>query len=108
MTLDINTHEVVWGRKRQHLSPQEFTIAKLLFEAPGRIVEHRRVTDALYGHRYDGGAEDPDQIRKVLMCILRRKLRSIGWPGHIATVWAVGYRAVPPIRLSRANMKEAS
>ena len=98
MTLDPDTHELVWRGRREHLSPQEFALAALLFAQPGKLVSHGRIFAELYVDPIDGGPLWFRALVRVLIYHLRRKLKVIGWPGSINSIASVGYRVAPPDR----------
>ena len=73
------TYQLKYDGRTIHLSRSEGAILSRL--ASGRSVPMRDVIDSLYGHREDGGPDDPENTIKVMACKLRKKL--VGSPIQI-------------------------
>jgi DNA-binding response OmpR family regulator len=87
LTLDPQTHEVIWRDTCVSLTPTEFRILYLLATNPGRVVPSSRIYTYVWGSQ---GA-DANALRSHVSH-LRRKLEVCGEePGTILSVPAVGY-----------------
>ena len=98
MNINPDRRDAEYGGRAVHLSPQEYKLASLLFAHPSRIVGYDTIIAGFYRDDPNGGAMDAHNVRKVIVCALRRKLRAIGWPGTISTIWHTGYRADVPVK----------
>ena len=70
------------------LTKMEARLMRALAEKPDRMVSKSALMDAMY---FDRAEEAEPKIVDVLVCRIRRKLRSSPWT--IETVWGQGYRA---------------
>jgi DNA-binding response OmpR family regulator len=87
--LTINlTLKTVWvGENQVALTPKEYDLLAILAENQGELVPNPGIMDILYP-----GDESPEeQMPKVLVCKIRKKLGPYG-PHYIETVWGKGYR----------------
>jgi DNA-binding response OmpR family regulator len=73
------------------LTPKEYELLCLLFQAPGKTFTRDELLDRVWGPEYVGETRRVDlQISR-----LRNKLARPGKPALIASVWGVGYRFSP-------------
>jgi two-component system OmpR family response regulator len=83
ITMDCETHEVVYRGKSLFLSVREFALLHSLTEHPGRILSRSQIEQRLYG----GNEEIESNVVEVLIHALRKKfdneiirnVRGIGW-----------------------------
>lgn len=73
-----------------HLTPKEFDLLVLFARSPERVLTHRTLMKAIWGHAY----EAPEGLR-VLVGQLRRKIERDPSHAYIQTEPWVGYRFVP-------------
>ena len=70
------------------LSEGEFQLLELLWLRRGSVVTKEMFLDHLYG---DGDGPTGTKIIEVRVCKIRRRLRDIGAPDPIETIWGRGY-----------------
>lgn len=79
VAVDADRRRITRGPAAATLTPSEFTVFDLIWRQRGRtggVARFRALTEALYGHRADGGP-DTDPLR-VFVCRLRRALLPLG------------------------------
>jgi two-component system KDP operon response regulator KdpE len=87
--IDLATRRVSVRGKEMRLTPKEFDLLLFLARHPNRVIEHRRLLDAVWG---EGSREHPEYLR-VFVGQLRKKLeREPSTPRYLATEPWVGYR----------------
>lgn len=84
--LDIESHELIIGDKRQSLTPLEFGVIQHLLQKKGKAVSRSELLRDVWGTRYEGGSNVVDAVIRGL----RRKLANQA--SCIETVTGVGYR----------------
>ena len=86
--LDTRTFSLKHGNKGARLSPQQYIIMS-------KLMTMKRVSlDALIRAIYptpDQEAGDGEGVVRVQICALRGKLKAIGSPWTIETMWGFGY-----------------
>ena len=82
--------EIDWGRG--HFTRQETKLISFLFARIGKAIARDTLLSAMYWER-PGFEADPKSI-DIWICKLRRKLRDLGEPYSIETVWGFGLRMV--------------
>ena len=89
LEVDIERHEVRYGKERVQLRPKEFDLLALLSRHPGRVFQRSELLDLVWGYDFPGYTRTVD----VHVQQLREKLgaANIKEPS-IQTVWGVGYR----------------
>ena len=83
ITLDLATHEMIYGEQSRILSAREFALMRALMERPGIILSRAQLEERLYGW----GEEVESNALDVLIHSLRkrfdkdiiRNLRGAGW-----------------------------
>lgn len=73
------------------LTKGEARIVGVMFKADG-VATRQRLFAAMYADDPNGGPDDPDNVLKVMVYRIRRKL--VPSRMSIETVWGVGYRLV--------------
>jgi two-component system OmpR family response regulator len=74
------------------LTPTQFKLVEPLFARPGRLVSYTALEDHLYAGQAAGGPDDARSAVKVQICLIRRKLKTVGARNLIVTVFGLGYR----------------
>ncbi|HMJ40392.1 MAG TPA: response regulator transcription factor [Verrucomicrobiae bacterium] len=89
LEVDLERHEVRYGKSKVQLRPKEFDLLALLARHPGRVFQRSELLDLVWGYDFPGYTRTVDvHVQQV-----REKLAgaSITDPS-IQTVWGVGYR----------------
>src|SRR6185295_5390958 len=87
--VDLATRRVYVGGLEKRLTPKEFDLFVYLARRPNRVIEHRRLLEAVWG---ESSREHPEYLR-VFVGQLRKKLeRDPAVPRYLATEPWVGYR----------------
>jgi len=90
--IDVDARRVYVRGRSVRLTPKEFDLFVYLARRPNRVIEHRRLLEAVWGDMAD---EHPEYLR-VFMGQLRKKLElNPSMPRHLATEPWVGYRFNP-------------
>jgi len=90
--IDVDARRVYVRGRCVRLTPKEFDLFVYLARRPNRVIEHRRLLEAVWGDMAD---EHPEYLR-VFMGQLRKKLEpNPSMPRHLATEPWVGYRFNP-------------
>jgi DNA-binding response OmpR family regulator len=89
LEIDLERHEVRYGKDRIQLRPKEFDLLTLLARHPGRVYQRSELLDLVWGYDFPGYTRTVD----VHVQQLREKLAAakVTEPS-IETVWGVGYR----------------
>jgi DNA-binding response OmpR family regulator len=89
LEIDLERHEVRYGKERIQLRPKEFDLLTLLARHPGRVFQRGELLDLVWGYDFPGYTRTVD----VHVQQLREKLAAgkVTDPS-IETVWGVGYR----------------
>jgi DNA-binding response OmpR family regulator len=89
LEIDLERHEVRYGKERVQLRPKEFDLLTLLARHPGRVFQRSELLDLVWGYDFPGYTRTVD----VHVQQLREKLAAakVTEPS-IETVWGVGYR----------------
>jgi DNA-binding response OmpR family regulator len=85
--LMIDSRVLRFGQQIVHLPLREFQVLQMLMDNAGRVVSRAELFDTCWGPGHRDGGKTLD----VHMTRLRRKLRALGRPGQIRTVYGVGY-----------------
>jgi two-component system, OmpR family, KDP operon response regulator KdpE len=90
--IDLQTRRVHVRGSEVRLTPKEFDLLVYLARRPNRVIEHRRLLEAVWGET----AQDHPEYLRVYMAQLRKKLETNpAAPRHLATEPWVGYRFNP-------------
>jgi two-component system KDP operon response regulator KdpE len=90
--VDLATRRVYVGGLEVRLTPKEFDLFVYLARRPNRVIEHRRLLEAVWG---ESSREHPEYLR-VFVGQLRKKLEPVpSVPRYLATEPWVGYRFNP-------------
>jgi two-component system KDP operon response regulator KdpE len=90
--IDLQARRVHVRGQEVRLTPKEFDLFVYLAQRPNRVIEHRRLLEAVWG---ETAQEHPEYLR-VFMGQLRKKLEADpAEPRHLATEPWVGYRFNP-------------
>ena len=90
--VDLAARRVYVGGHEVRLTPKEFDLFVYLARHPNRVIEHRRLLDAVWG---ESSREHPEYLR-VFVGQLRKKLEPVpSAPRYLATERWVGYRFKP-------------
>src|SRR3981189_1786699 len=89
LEVDLERHEVRYGKERVQLRPKEFDLLTLLARHPGRVFQRSELLDLVWGYDFPGYTRTVD----VHVQQLREKLAAgkVTDP-VIETVWGVGSR----------------
>lgn len=94
LVLDFVGHRATLAGSELDLSRREMDLLELLLQHPGRTFSREFLLERLWGADFDG----LDRAVDTQMVRLRRKLGDLG--ACIETVWGVGYRFRPDLRVS--------
>ena len=94
LVLDFVGHRATLAGSELDLSRREMDLLELLLQHPGRTFSREFLLERLWGADFDG----LDRAVDTRMVRLRRKLGDLG--ACIETVWGVGYRFRPDLRVS--------
>ena len=90
--IDVLARRVYVRGRAVRLTPKEFDIFVYLARRPNRVIERRRLLEAVWGET----ADDHPEYLRVFMGQLRKKIeRNPSTPQHLATEPWVGYRFNP-------------
>lgn len=90
--IDLETRAVEVKGRSIHLTPKEFDLLVYMARHPGKVITHRSLLSAIWGH---GSVEQPEYLR-VFVAHLRKKIEEEeGSPQYIVTEPWVGYRFEP-------------
>ncbi len=83
LTLDLATHELIYGESKRVLSVREFALMRSLMERPGTILSRSQLEEHLYGwdEEVESNALDVliHSLRKRFDKDLIRNVRGAGW-----------------------------
>ena len=89
LTIDLTLRRVVVDEREVKLTPTEYEILKVLAQNAGRVLTHKQLLKAVWGHDYN---EDLHYIR-VYIGQLRHKIEvDSAQPRYIITESVIGYR----------------
>jgi two-component system KDP operon response regulator KdpE len=89
LTIDIAKHRVMEGEREIKLTPTEYEIVKVLAQNAGRVMTHKQLLKAVWGHDYN---EDTHYIRVYIGQIRRKLEKDPTQPRYIVTEMGIGYR----------------
>jgi two-component system, OmpR family, KDP operon response regulator KdpE len=90
--IDLAAHKVTVGQREVHLTPKEFDLLVFLSRAPGKVMTHRALLNAVWG----GNSTEQVEYLRVFVGQLRKKLEpETASPRYIVTEPWVGYRFEP-------------
>jgi DNA-binding response OmpR family regulator len=89
VSVDLGQRQVLVQGKEVRLTPTEFNILAVLLREPGRVFSRSQLVEQALGFDYEG----MDRTVDVHVLNLRRKIeRDPNRPGHIRTVYGIGYK----------------
>ena len=89
LEVDVERHEVRYGKERVQLRPKEFDLLALLSRHPGRVFQRSELLDLVWGYDFPGYTRTVDvHVQQVREKLARAKVKN----PSIQTVWGVGYR----------------
>ncbi|GAA0732422.1 response regulator [Sphingomonas japonica] len=89
LEVDIDRHRVSLGGSEVHLTRKEFDVLAALAQAPGRVVTHRAILEAVWPHSVDR----PIEYLRIVVRNLRQKLEADpSAPTRIVNELGIGYR----------------
>ncbi|MBZ5720329.1 MAG: response regulator transcription factor [Acidobacteriia bacterium] len=90
--IDLAAHKVTVRQREVHLTPKEFDLLVFLSRAPGKVMTHRALLNAVWG----GNSTEQVEYLRVFVGQLRKKLEpETASPRYIVTEPWVGYRFEP-------------
>ena len=90
--IDLAAHKVMVRQREVHLTPKEFDLLVFLSRAPGKVMTHRALLNAVWG----GNSTEQVEYLRVFVGQLRKKLEpETASPRYILTEPWVGYRFEP-------------
>jgi two-component system, OmpR family, KDP operon response regulator KdpE len=90
--IDLQSRRVHIRGHEVRLTPKEFDLFVYLAKRPNRVIEHRRLLEAVWGET----SQDRTEYLRVFVGQLRKKIeRDPSQPRHLATEPWVGYRFNP-------------
>jgi two-component system KDP operon response regulator KdpE len=97
LRVDLPGREVTFAGRPVQLTPHEFDLLRVLTRNEGKLLTHKAILEAVWGHAYT----DESHYLHVYVSQLRRKLEpDPSRPRYILTEPGVGYRLVDPLRRS--------
>ena len=97
--IDLAARRVEVGGREVRLTPKEFDLFVFLARHPNRVIAHRTLLEAVWGHAF----QDHPEYLRVYMAQLRKKLEpEPSAPRYLATEPWIGYRLNPAGRSTRA------
>jgi DNA-binding response OmpR family regulator len=88
LSVDPQSNQVFHGDRPIHLTPKEFSLLELLLQNPQRVFSRSVILDHLWDVAESPGEET---VSTHIKC-LRQKLKAVGSPDPIETVYGLGYR----------------
>ncbi len=89
LAIDPARREVLVRGRPIELRPKEFDLLLALARAPGQVFSREQLLNKVWGYDFEGFSRTVD----VHVQHVREKVEAGGGnPGHIATVWGVGYK----------------
>lgn len=89
LSLDLGTHEVIYGDKHYTLSAKEFSLMQILMESPRNIFSRTQLEELLYGWNEEVESNSVEvhihQIRKKLDKDVIKNTRNVGYSIGITT-----------------------
>ena len=105
LTIDYSRRKISKNGKSIHLTPIEYKIVVLLSKNAGKVMTH----DFIITHVWGGLYESDDQVLRVNMANIRRKLEdSPSDPKYILTEVGIGYRMAEPGDTDMDHYKETT
>lgn len=92
LSVDPQSNQVFHGDRPIHLTPKEFSLLELLLQNPQRVFSRSVILDHLWDVAESPGEET---VSTHIKC-LRQKLKAVGSPDPIETVYGLGYRLHSP------------
>ncbi len=99
LSVDPYSNQVFYGDRPIHLTPKEFSLLELMLQNPQRVFSRSVILDHLWDVAETPGEET---VSTHIKC-LRQKLKAVGSPDPIETVYGLGYRlraVTPPPNLT--------
>lgn len=90
--LDPSSCEITFQDQLVHATPKEYALLELLLRNPKRVYSQGEILDHLWAYEDSPGL---DTVRAHVKG-LRRKLKDVGAPDPIKTVYGLGYSLNPP------------
>ena len=90
LVLSPTSRDLFSGASHVRLSPLEYDLCRLLFDADGETVPAARLQSV-------GGRDLSPHALGVAICALRRKLDRLPFPPRIVSGRKEGYRLIPPV-----------
>ncbi|TMB42139.1 MAG: response regulator transcription factor [Chloroflexi bacterium] len=89
LEVDLERHEIRYGKERIQLRPKEFDLLTLLARHPGRVFQRSELLDLVWGYDFPGYTRTVDvHVQQVREKLAAGKVTD----PVIETVWGVGYR----------------
>lgn len=89
LVIDLARRLVIVREQEVHLTPREYELLRVLAIQAGKVLTHRMLLRAVWGHAYE---QDVRTLR-VFVTQLRRKIEADpAHPAHILTEPGIGYR----------------
>jgi DNA-binding response OmpR family regulator len=89
LEIDLERHEIRYGKERIQLRPKEFDLLTLLARHPGRVFQRSELLDLVWGYDFPGYTRTVDvHVQQVREKLAAGKVTD----PVIETVWGVGYR----------------
>jgi DNA-binding response OmpR family regulator len=89
LEIDLERHEVRYGKERIQLRPKEFDLLTLLARHPGRVFQRGELLDLVWGYDFPGYTRTVDvHVQQLRENLAAGKVTD----PSIETVWGVGYR----------------
>lgn len=88
LSLNMNTHEVLFKDALIKLTRTEYAILKLLMSNPSQVIPKSVILDKIS----DSTPDCMESSLKVHVSNLRKKLREIGKKDYIEAVWGIGFK----------------
>ncbi len=91
LRIDLSARSVAYNGKPVTLGATEFRVLEYLARNAGLALSREQIVERVWDYDFDGS----NNIVDVYVSQLRRKLKVLGAPNVIETVWGIGYRLHP-------------
>lgn len=88
LTLDLSSHDLVFGEQSVHLSKREFDVLQMLMKGTNRIVSKQDLLTRVWGTDADASENSVE----AYVSFLRKKIRHLKSKVEITTLRMLGYR----------------
>ena len=88
LSVNIDRHEVLDGKRKVELTYKEFEMLRYLMENQGIVLSRDRLLERIWGYDFDGETRTVD----VHIKRLREKINGVSDQWGLKTIWGIGYK----------------